>query len=63
MFGSTNDSWAGIEKDSLQYGSWTKQDLHKVLPASCFMMHRLKTAAPESQIYWLINTELGDEIT
>ena len=62
IFGGTNDSWAGVEIGELQYGSWTKADLHKVLPAVSFMMHRLQTAAPKANIYWLINTDLNGEI-
>ena len=62
VFGGTNDSWAGVEKGKLQYGSWTKADLHKVLPAVSFLMHRLQTAAPQANIYWMVNTGLNRKI-
>lgn len=62
IFGGTNDSWAGVEKGKLQYGSWTKADLYKVLPAVSFLMHRLQTAAPKANIYWMVNTGLHRKI-
>jgi len=62
VFGGTNDSWAGVKKGKLQYGSWTKADLHNVRPAVRFMMQRRKTAAPKANIYWIVNTGLNRKI-
>ena len=36
--------------------------LHKVLPAVSFLMHRLQTAAPKANIYWMVNTGLNRKI-
>lgn len=64
VFGGTNDSWADSPVGELQYGNWQKEDLFRVLPAVCYLLHRLKTQLPKVRVIVLINgDELKPEIT
>ncbi len=62
VFGGTNDSWAGAPIGQVQYGDWTKEDLFKVLPAFCYLLHRAKTVLPKARIVAILNTELNEKI-
>ena len=63
IFGATNDSWANSPIGELKYENWTPSDLYSFLPACCFMLDHLTTVAKDSQIIFIINTELKEEIT
>ena len=63
VFGGTNDSWAGSPVGELKYGDWEPSEMYSCLPACCFMLDHLTTRAPESEIVFVINSELKDEIT
>lgn len=63
IFGGTNDSWADSPVGELKYGDWDPAEMYSCLPACCFMLDHLKTRAPESEIIFVINSELKDEIT
>lgn len=63
IFGGTNDSWANAPVGNLAFDSWTSGDLYSCLPACCFMLEYLTKVAPRSEVIFVINSELKDEIT
>lgn len=63
VFGGTNDSWANSPIGELKYGGWDPQDMYSCLPACCFMLDHLTANAADSEIVFIINSELKDEIT
>lgn len=63
IFGATNDSWANSPIGELKYKDWSASDLYSFLPACCFMLDHLTTVAKDSQIIFIINTDLKEEIT
>lgn len=63
VFGGTNDCWADSPIGEIQYADWEKQDLYFVLPAFCYLLHRLTEYLPKTRILVVINTELKQEIT
>ena len=62
VFGGTNDSWANAPLGEIQLSDWEEKDLFNVLPAICHLMSELKKELPNSSIYFLINTELKEEM-
>lgn len=62
VFGGTNDSWADAPLGELLYADWSKEALFSVLPAVCYLMHRLKSTLPQTRILFVINTGLKPEI-
>lgn len=63
VFGATNDSWADSPIGNLKYADWTSEDMYSCLPACCHMLDFLTSEAPDSEIVFVINSELKDEIT
>ena len=63
MFGGTNDSWAHSPIGDYQYGDWGKSDLYKFRPAIAYLLANLQNRYPGTEIYVIINTELGDDVT
>ena len=63
MFGGTNDSWAHSPIGDYQYGDWEKSDLYKFRPAIAYLLANLQNRYPGTEIYVIINTELGDDVT
>lgn len=63
MFGGTNDSWAHSSIGDYQYGDWEKSDLYKFRPAIAYLLANLQNRYPGTEIYVIINTELGDDVT
>ena len=63
VFGGTNDSWADSPIGDLQYADWTREDLFAVLPATCYLLHRLREVQPPARIITVVNTELKPAIT
>ena len=62
IFGGTNDSWAGSPLGEYQYGKWKKEDLYKFRPAMAYMLDYMTKRYINVDIYFLINTELKEEI-
>ena len=56
VFGCTNDNWLDREVGQVQFADWTEEDLQKVLPAYCYVLHQLKAANPTSKFLCIINT-------
>ena len=63
IFGCTNDSWANAPLGEIQLADFEPDDLFSVCPAIGYFIQRLKTILPESNILFLINTELKPAIT
>ena len=63
IFGGTNDSWANAPVGELKFNDWTSTDMYSCLPACCFMLEYFTTAAPETQVVFLLNSELKRDVT
>lgn len=62
IFGATNDSWAGEEVGAYKYGQWTKGDFYTFRPAMAYMLDHVKKRYPNVKVYFLLNSELRDDI-
>lgn len=62
VFGGTNDAWADSPIGEYKFGDWTKKDLYNFRPAAAFMLYQLKMLYPDAEIYYLLNSELKNEI-
>ncbi len=62
IFGGTNDSWADAPIGEIQYSDWEKEELYSVLPAFCYLLHRVKEHLPNTRIVVVMNTDLKQEI-
>lgn len=63
VFGGTNDSWAHSPIGDFQYGGWKKSDLYQFRPAMAYLLANLQNRYPGTEVYVIINTELGDDVT
>ncbi|MBR5085309.1 MAG: hypothetical protein IKX33_11990 [Prevotella sp.] len=63
IFGATNDSWAGEPVGEYKYEGWTKADFYTFRPAMAYMLHHVKRRYPNVHIYFLLNSELREDIT
>ncbi len=63
IFGATNDSWAGEPVGEYKYGGWTKADFYTFRPAMAYMLHHVSMRYPNVDVYFLLNTELREDIT
>ncbi len=62
VFGGTNDSWADSPLGEMKYEDITPADLYSFRPAVCYLANHLVTRYPNTEIYFLLNTELKPEI-
>lgn len=62
VFGGTNDSWANSPIGEMKYEGWTADDLKAYRPAVCYLGQYLYNRYPNTQVYFLLNTELKPEI-
>lgn len=62
VFGGTNDSWANSPIGEMKYENWTADDLKAYRPAICYLGQYLYNRYPNTQVYFLLNTELKPEI-
>ena len=62
IFGCTNDSWANSPLGEDKSEEITREDLYAVRPAIWYFLGRLREILPESNIIFLINTELKPQI-
>lgn len=63
VFGGTNDSWAGEEVGEYKYADWQWGDFYTFRPAMAYMVNWIKLHHPNVKVYYIINTELRDDIT
>ena len=62
VFGLTNDNWSGRPLGEPMYEGFEKKDLYQVLPATAYMIKRLREAAPEARVIWIVNDGFKPEI-
>lgn len=62
IFGATNDSWAGSPIGDYKYKKIKKQDLYAFRPAMAYMCRYMKKHYKKSKIFFVLNSELKDEI-
>lgn len=63
VFGATNDSWAGEPVGEYKYSGWTKGDFYTFRPAMAYMLQHIVNRYTNTEIYFILNTELRDDIT
>lgn len=64
VFGATNDSWAGVEVGEYNYDNEIpKEQLYTFRPAMSRLLSGLINRYPGTEIYFIINSELRDDIT
>ena len=62
IFGATNDSWAGSPIGDFIYEGIKKADLYEFRPALAQMLRWMTDRYVNTEIYFILNTELKDEI-
>jgi hypothetical protein len=62
IFGGTNDAWANSPIGEYKYADWSKTDLYSFRPATAYMLSQLKMLYPKADVYFLLNSELKEEI-
>ena len=60
--GGTNDSWANSPIGNYQYSNWKRADLFCFRPALAKLLSDLRLHYPNVDIYFILNSELKDEI-
>lgn len=63
IFGATNDSWAGEPVGEYKYEKWEKTDFYTFRPAMAYMLHHVTRRYPNVKVYFILNSELRDDIT
>ena len=62
IFGATNDSWAGSPIGDFKYEGIKKADLYEFRPALAHMLRWMTDRYVNTEIYFILKTELKDEI-
>ena len=62
IFGATNDSWAGSPIGDFKYEGIKKADLYEFRPALAHMLRWMTDRYVNTEIYFILNTELKEEI-
>ncbi len=62
IFGATNDSWAGSPIGDFKYEGIKKADLYEFRPALAHMLRWMTDRYVNTEIYFILNTELKKEI-
>lgn len=63
VFGGTNDSWAGVPVGEFKYADWTAGDLKDFRPATAYMLASMIKFYPGTEIVFLINNGLSEDVT
>lgn len=63
IFGGTNDSWSGAPVGEYKYDNLQKDDFFSFRPALAFLLKSMTDRYLNTDIYFLINDGLRDEIT
>lgn len=58
----TNDSWTNEKVGNYKYANWDDNDLWYFRPAMARLMSAMKQNYPNARIYFILNTELREEI-
>jgi len=62
VFGATNDSWAGAPIGEYKYTGITKADLYYFRPAMAYLVDRLQKRYINTEIYFLLNDGLSEQV-
>ena len=62
VFGATNDSWAGTPIGEYKYDNITYGDLYQFRPALARMLQWMTDRYINTEIYFLLNNELSEDI-
>ena len=62
IFGATNDSWAGSPIGDFKYEGIKKADFYEFRPALAHMLRWMTDRYVNTEIYFILNTELKEEI-
>lgn len=63
IFGATNDSWAGEPVGEYKWSDWTYGDYYTFRPALASLLSWVTLHHPNMPVYFIINSELRDDIT
>lgn len=62
VLGGINDDWAGTTVGEAKYSDWTEGDLKMVAPATCKLFHDLLANNPGTDIVFILNDIISDEL-
>ena len=62
IFGGTNDAWANSPIGEYKYENWTKQELYSFRPAMAYMLNYMTNRYLNTQIIFILNSELKNEV-
>lgn len=62
VLGGINDDWAGTAVGEAKYSDWTEDDLKMVAPAACKLFHDLRANNPGTDIVFILNDIISDEL-
>lgn len=62
IFGSTNDSWARVPMGEFVYRNLTRGHYYEFRPALGKLLDEAKKRYPGTDIYFILNTELSDDV-
>ena len=62
VFGGTNDSWANSPLGEMKPEGYTSQDLFSFRPAVSYLARYLTKRYPNTDVYFILNTELKPEV-
>lgn len=63
VFGGTNDSWAGAPVGEFKYNNFRNDDFFSFRPALAYLLKSMTDRYLNTEIYYIINDGLRDEIT
>ncbi len=63
ILGGTNDSWAGAQVGEYQYEDFQTEDLYYYRPALAKLLQDAKELYPKTQLLFVMNSELREDIT
>lgn len=63
IFGATNDSWAGTPIGEYKYEGIGYGDLYNFRPAMAYLLQRMKDRYLNTEIYFLLNDGLREEVS
>lgn len=62
IFGATNDSWANSPIGEYKYQDISQEDKKAFRPALAFLLTHIKDYYKKAEVYYILNSELKDEI-
>ena len=63
ILGGTNDSWAGAPVGEYKYDNFQREDLYNYRPALAKLLRDAKAMYPKTQLLFVMNSELREDIT